>query len=99
MLLSLKCGWVLGQYEVLHDSSYNDTAIYESSSGLDYDPNYHFDDSAQSHYEQSNTQAKFDSAYWKNLVRNMTFQEKPIEKDSIKKKPAQVHKNTSHALP
>ncbi len=79
---------VFGQYETTMDTIQEDSVVYESTiPDLEYDPNYHFDDSAQSYYNRSEPKPEFDRDYWKSLVRDMSFEEKKSKpKDTTAKK-------------
>jgi hypothetical protein len=88
----LSCFWILslqGQDSASAEAMVaEDTIVYETeASQQQFDPFYHFDDSAQSDYNRSVPQPEFDRAYWKTLSRDMTFEEKDKKekKDSTAK--------------
>jgi hypothetical protein len=78
-ILLLHAGLLFAQPEIVQDS-----IIYQSESTLDYDPDYHFDDSAQSLYNSSAPESQFDSSHWKSLVKDMDFDEEKTKKDTAK---------------
>lgn len=75
------------------DTFYQEAAPLTEEVQTNYNPEYHFHDSDRILFTQSEPEPALDSAAWKDLVRNMTFDEakkKPVPPDSLQNKtPAQ----------
>src|SRR5690606_29781513 len=54
-----------------------DSTVYMADTAADilYDPLYHFDDTAQWHYENIRESEIFDSAHWKKMARELSYEE------------------------
>jgi len=88
-LLCLSIAALYGQ-----DSTMSDSVIYESTiPAQQFDPDYHFDDSAQAEYNRSTAEPAFNRLYWEQLVRDMTFEEKKPETENQDSTSAQNKKN------
>ena len=83
-------------------AQYDDTAsVYfpDTAVNIEYDPDYHFHDTAQWHFENTGESRVFDSAHWKELSRDLLFEEELEKKDTqqnqLKGRPLKFNTNVS----
>jgi hypothetical protein len=90
-LLSLLLACSLHAQEIyVPDTIANDEIVTQ-----EYDPAYHFDDSAQSRFNHSDAEPEFNKEHWRKITRDMTFSEADEQKDTTKKKKKEPKKESS----
>jgi hypothetical protein len=89
---------VYGQYDTA--GTISDSVIYEDPEAGYYDPEYHFDDSAQAGFNRSTAHPEFNRPYWEKLRRGLEFDEEKVQpKDTSGKKRIQKKKEPKMTLP